>query len=68
MKQGLTTTAPSKRLAIYAKLLTLVGRDLPDIGLFHEPYYGAISTKFTWDGFSFGSVVGSTWPLDIKPR
>jgi peptide/nickel transport system substrate-binding protein len=65
--KGQTTSNRAKRLAIYKKLLTIVGRDMPYVPLISATRTVAISRKYKWPGYSLVTLEGQ-WALSIKPR
>jgi peptide/nickel transport system substrate-binding protein len=66
MKDGLTTTAPSKRLAIYGQLLKRIATDLPYMTLWDQTASAALSSKFTWPTFDALAAFSRPWPLELK--
>jgi peptide/nickel transport system substrate-binding protein len=65
IKAGIQTSSPAKRLAVYAKLLTQVGLDMPYVPLYLEPSSYAISSKLRWPSYSY-SMLDNAWALGIK--
>lgn len=50
--EGFAASVPSKRLAIYGKLLTQLNTDLPYLPLFTLDTFMALSPKFSWPTFT----------------
>jgi peptide/nickel transport system substrate-binding protein len=66
LADGLTTSNPAKRLAIYGQVLKQVATDVPYVVLFYPNAFTALSTKYTLPPFLVFPGFFS-WALHIKP-
>jgi peptide/nickel transport system substrate-binding protein len=65
--QGDTTVNVAKRQAIYKKLLTIVGNDVPYAPFMNSIYTAAVAKKFSWRIYP-DSYFNGTWALSVKPK
>jgi peptide/nickel transport system substrate-binding protein len=66
MSEGLSTLDPAKRLAIYGQMLRIIATDIPYIPLFVQYTGLALSSQYSWSGFTQWSSLGP-WELDLRP-
>jgi peptide/nickel transport system substrate-binding protein len=62
------TTNKAKRLALYGQILRLEAADLPYLPLNTEAYFGAISKKYSFDGFGWFGGDYWPWPLGVTAK
>jgi peptide/nickel transport system substrate-binding protein len=67
MADGVRTLNPTKRLAIYGKILKIVSSDVPYDPLYTKSVNLALSPKFTFKNFNVFSFF-TDWPLSIRPK
>jgi ABC-type transport system substrate-binding protein len=58
---------PAQRLAIYGKIVKILGTDLPMVPLFSADYTAAIGNNVSWPSAS-GNYVERPWALGVTPR
>jgi len=61
-----STENKAQRFALYGQVLKIVGADVPYIMLYTHTDDLAVSAKFTWPGYYYGSY-SSPWLFDIRP-
>ena len=66
LAQGLATTNPAQRFAVYSKLFQQLQADVPYVGLFVSDAVMALSPKFSYPDFS-GWIWNLPYALGIKP-
>jgi ABC-type transport system substrate-binding protein len=66
LAQGEATSNPAQRFSIYSKLFARLQDDLPYVGLYVLDEGAALSSKFTWPGYSEWTQDGP-FLLQIKP-
>jgi peptide/nickel transport system substrate-binding protein len=52
LAQGVATSSPAQRFAVYSKLFERLQQDEPYVGLFVSDTTAALSSKFTWPDFN----------------
>jgi peptide/nickel transport system substrate-binding protein len=52
LAQGVATSSPAQRFAVYSKLFERLQEDEPYVGLFVSDTTAALSSKFTWPDFN----------------
>jgi peptide/nickel transport system substrate-binding protein len=67
MTEGLSTLDATERLAIYGKMLRIINTDLPYVPLFVQDSGLALSSNYSWPGFTQWSAWGP-WELDLRQR
>jgi peptide/nickel transport system substrate-binding protein len=67
ISQSLTITNSAKRLAVYAKMLKMLGTDVPYVPIYLVDEKLAISKKFSWPTFD-KNWVARPWALGIKTK
>jgi peptide/nickel transport system substrate-binding protein len=65
--EGDTTVNVAKRQAIYKKLLTIVGNDVPYAPFMNSIYTAAVAKQFSWHIYP-DSYFNGTWALSVKPK
>ena len=66
LAQGISTTNPAQRFAVYSQLLRRLQTDEPYVGLYTPDKAIALSAKFSYPGFSQW-YWHLPWALNIKP-
>jgi peptide/nickel transport system substrate-binding protein len=66
--QGLRTTAPAKRFAIYGKLVKQAATDVPYIPVYSADDNNAFSNGFSWPGRTGFWFAQSGWALGIRKK
>jgi len=66
LSQGLTTSTPAERFAVYAKVFRQLQDDVPYVGLYASDLTAAVSKKFTWSDYSAWSW-NTPYVLGVKP-
>ncbi|MFB6784714.1 ABC transporter substrate-binding protein [Streptomyces sp. NPDC056352] len=68
INQGASADGPQKRFSVYAKLLKVVGRDVPVVPLYAGDNFVAISSSFKWPTFNAYSTDHTPYILEIKAK
>ena len=66
LSQGLTTSSPAQRFAVYSKVFRQLQDDVPYVGLYASDLTAAVSKKFTWSDYSAWSW-NTPYVLGVKP-
>jgi peptide/nickel transport system substrate-binding protein len=66
LSAGIATSNPASRFAVYSRLLQQLASDVPYIPLYVQDQSIALSSRFTFSGLSFYSLLGP-YALNIKP-
>jgi peptide/nickel transport system substrate-binding protein len=64
---GIATMDPGRRFAAYSKLLQRLAGDIPYVPLYVADYSIALSSRFTYSGLNYYSLVYSNYALSIRP-
>jgi peptide/nickel transport system substrate-binding protein len=66
LAQGVATSNPAQRFAVYSRLFQRLQADVPYIGLFVSDEAIALSPKFTWLDYNQWCCT-HPYALDIRP-
>jgi peptide/nickel transport system substrate-binding protein len=67
INEGIATSNPAKRFAVYSKLLLKLQTDLPYVALYVQKGNAAVASGFSWPTFN-SNYYNRAWVLEIKKK